>query len=102
MRKRGRREGLLALNGVLVVVLAGLTFSGEPGQAQGQPARARGAYLMVGGETTGGSSNAVYLLDSANEELIAVRWETSNKTLGRLGFRDLHADASRPRSTGPR
>jgi len=103
MRKLGRREGLIALNGVLLIVLAGLVLGPEPEPAAGQEAiRARGSYTMVGGDTRSGTGNAVYILDAANQELIGVRWNETSRSLDRLGYRNMLEDANRPRSTGPR
>lgn len=80
---------LIALNATLLVVLGIVSI------AQAQPgARARGNYAMVGGEFLGGGGgNAVYILDAANQELIAVKWDDSRKVLDGIGYRDLSKDA---------
>ena len=48
---------------------------------------------MVSGRIIGGNANAVYIVDSSNQEMIAVRWNESSKSLDGLGYRDLSADA---------
>ncbi len=80
---------LIALNVGLLVVLGVVSI------AQAQPgARARGNYAMVGGEYLGGGgANAVYILDAANQELIAVKWDEGRKVLDGIGYRDLSKDA---------
>lgn len=88
-RVRSLAVPLIALNAGLVVVLGIVTAAGaQPG------ARARGNYAMVGGEFLGGGgANAVYILDAANQELIAVKWDESRKVLDGIGYRDLSKDA---------
>ncbi|MEM9166446.1 MAG: hypothetical protein AAGB48_05420 [Planctomycetota bacterium] len=85
----GRRPVLL-INAALVVVL-GVT-SLVP--AQDGAGRARGDYAMVGGEFQGGGGgNAVYILDASNQELIAVSWDRTRKSLAGIGYRDLNRDS---------
>jgi hypothetical protein len=62
--------------------------------AGAQPASARrpGRYTMVGGRVQGGNTSAIYILDSTNQEMVAVRWDDSRKVLAPIGFRDLTAD----------
>ncbi|PHQ81277.1 MAG: hypothetical protein COB69_04535 [Phycisphaera sp.] len=80
---------LIAVNVVLLVVLGAVSIAtAQPGN------RARGDYAMVGGEILGGGGgNAVYILDASNQELIAVKWDTSRKVLDGIGFRDLNRDS---------
>lgn len=84
-------RGLVALNGALLVVLAAVSL---PGAAEAQPGnRKRGEYTMVGGAIQGGSSNAIVVVDAANQEMIALRWNESSRTLEGLDYRDLAADS---------
>lgn len=56
--------------------------------------RARGDYTMVAGRTTqGGSVDTVYIVDSANQEVVAVKWDQTKKTLSGVGYRSITADA---------
>lgn len=90
--KRNRHTGLLALNGVLLGALALVSFA--PGaDAQREARRARGEYTMVAGKVQGLTAAAIYVVDSNNAELLAVRWDQSRKTLAPMGFRDLNVDA---------
>lgn len=85
-------RGLIVLNGALLAVLALVTLA--PGShAQRGATRARGEYTLVSGEIVGGNANAIYILDSANQELVAVRWNDGSKVLDGIGYRDLQADA---------
>lgn len=89
---RRRHAGLLALNGALLGVLALVTLA--PGaSAQREARRARGEYTMVAGKVQGLTAAAIYIVDSNNAELLAVRWDQSRKTLAPMGFRDLSMDA---------
>lgn len=99
---RGQVGGLLALNGVLLGVLAWVSLSPEatggvldqPGA--GQPlTRARGDYSMVAGPIRTGNASAIWIVDAANQELAVVRFNDSKQQLEGIGFRDLAADAQR-------
>lgn len=92
MRSSSQR-GVLALNIVLLAVLALVVVTRDAGAGAGQPQRARGQYTMVGGDIVGGNTNAIYVLDSVNQELVAIRWSESQKRLEGIGYRDLAADA---------
>jgi hypothetical protein len=88
--KSSRRATLLAVNAGLVAVI-GITALAP---AQPDTNRARGEYAIVGGEYQGGGGeNAVYILDATNQDLIAVRWDRSRKSLTGIGYRDLSLDA---------
>ncbi len=96
MIQRNHRA-LLVLNGTLLGVL-GLAALAPLSGAGAQPdtnRRGRGNYTMVGGEYTGGSSNAIFIVDAQNQEMVAVFWSQSQKTLMPLGYRDLAEDARR-------
>ena len=89
---RQRRRVLIGVNLALLASVLALHWASSPGVAQDQP-RGRGSYLMVGGEIQGGNSNAIYVLDTANEELVALRWNQSRSQLELLGFSDTRRDA---------
>jgi len=48
----------------------------------------------------GVTESAIYVIDAANQELLALRWNRSNKALSAIGFRDLASDARRANSGG--
>jgi hypothetical protein len=90
-RRRGSAlRGLLALNGALLLVLAAVTF-GATAKAQVRP---RGEYTMVAGGANGADSAAVYIVDTVNQELMVVTYNTQTKQLAGIGYRNLAADAS--------
>ena len=55
--------------------------------------RARGVYTMLNGTIQGGNSDAIYIVDSANQEMVVVRWNDGRSALEGIGFRNLNADA---------
>ncbi len=87
---RRATTGLIALNGVLVVILAAVSLSPRAGAQSNRP---RGSYTMVGGQIQGGSTNAIYVMDSSSQELVALRWDQSSKRFAGIGWRSLAADA---------
>ena len=94
---RRTSRALLALNGALLALL-GLVTLGPDARAQGgTPERVPGEYVLVGGDIPYGDSNAIYILDSANQEMVAIRWTPSSGASGRLdaiGYRNLSDDAT--------
>lgn len=94
-RASGRPAGLIALNAALLGALALITLG--PGaraqnQGGGQGRRLIGEYTMVGGAAQGVTGNVVYILDSGNMQLIALRWDQTRSSVAGIGFRDLRAD----------
>jgi hypothetical protein len=87
------RRALIVLNVCLLGVLGVVTLA-PSATAQRQGNRARGEYTMVAGEIQGGSAAVIYVVDTANEEMVALRWAESAKALEGIGYRDLQADAS--------
>lgn len=86
------RRGLVALNATLLLALGAVTLAPKAG-AQGQPApRPRGEYTLVGGQVMGANSNAIYVLDAANRELVTLMWDDSRKQIHGIGYRDLAND----------
>ncbi len=80
--------GLIALNAALLAVLAAVTFAPD---AIAQH-RSRGKYAMVTGGVTGSLSSAVYIVDTTNQELIALNYDPSSKRLKGIGYRNLESD----------
>ena len=89
---RGRR-GLIAINAGLLAALAVATFvplaSGQPGVV-----RARGVYTMISGRTVSGGADAVYIVDSSNQEMVALRWDQGKQSLVGLGYRNFAGDGA--------
>lgn len=93
MARHSRWRGPLVVNGVLLALLAAVSLAPRADAQRDRSGRARGDYTMVSGRIQGGSSNVVYVLDAANQEVIGLRWNESNKSLEGVGYRDLQADA---------
>lgn len=87
-----RVRALAALNAALLAVLA-LVAAGPIAGAQPDPARGKGRYILVGGQLQGGDANAIYVVDTTNEELVALQWDNSNNRYRGLGYRSLRDDA---------
>ncbi len=84
---------LLAVNAGVLALLA-IFFALPAGAQNGQPGqRARGEYTMISGKINVGSTSAVYILDSVNQEMIALRWETGRRSFTGIGYRSLDLDA---------
>lgn len=91
--RRGPNRALLALNGALLVGL-GFVSLAPRAEAQGEAVRRRGSYAITAGELPVGTDAGVYVLDSANQELLLVKWASGTATpaLEVLAYRDLAAD----------
>lgn len=83
---------LAALNAALLCGLVLLCLAPNPGNAAPQPERARGSYTMVSGRIQGSNTHGLYLLDGANQELVALRWDIGRNGLVPIGYRSLTAD----------
>lgn len=83
-------RGLLLMNAALLLVLGAVTF-GSSAEAQ---QRATGEFTMVSGGAPGSEGDVVYVVDTVNEELIAVRYDTTTKRIIGVGYRNLVADAA--------
>jgi hypothetical protein len=89
---RGHLPGLIALNAVLLAVLALVTF-GSAVKAQPAP-RGRGEYTMVAGGGSGTDAAIIWIVDVANQEMIAMTYNHNTTVLDGVGYRNLAADAA--------
>lgn len=87
-----RYRGLILLNALLLGVLAAVVFSPRA-DAQAPRGRAKGQYAMTSGRVQGVTESVIYIVDAANEQLAAARYDRSRKSLNVIGVRDLAADA---------
>lgn len=82
---------------VLVLVVLGATqsqhASAQPASVAAAGDRARGDYTMVSGRFREGSSNAIYIVDSSNQEVVAVRWDSSKQQMTGIGYRSIANDS---------
>jgi len=84
---------LAALNATLLGGVVLVCLAPPAGHAAPQPDRARGIYTMVSGRIQGSNTHGLYLLDAANQELVALRWDIGRNGLVPIGYRNLVADA---------
>jgi hypothetical protein len=97
--KRRSHKGLIALNAVLLGLLAIVTLA--PGaEAQTRRKRPVGQYAIVDGRIQGVAEAAIYVYDTSNQEMLALRWDRSRKLLQTLGHRDVAADAEQAQKGG--
>jgi hypothetical protein len=89
------RRRLIAANIVLAGVLGVVCIIPVAGASDGQPGvRARGAYTLVSGRIQGNTTHGVYILDSANQEVVALSWDRGqNRFNSPIGYRSLTQDA---------
>lgn len=92
-------RGLLALNALLMLVLLVVTFA-PAARAQPGAARQRGDYTLIAARALGFAEAAIWLVDTNNQELIALRYDRSNKQLLFLGYRNLATDARQAERRG--
>lgn len=90
-RAAANRRGLIVLNAVLLLVLAGVTFGGRAAEAQ---ARVPGQYTMVAGGVAGSQSSAVYIADVRNRLLIGVAFDINARQLAPIGTVNLGRDVA--------
>ena len=83
-------RALLAVNAALLGLLGLVTFASTV-EAQG---RGRGDYTMVGGGANGTNSAVVYIVDAANQEMIAATFNVNTRILDGVGYRNLARDAA--------
>ncbi|MGJ8636842.1 MAG: hypothetical protein ACSHX5_08365 [Phycisphaerales bacterium] len=88
-------KSLARLNLFLAAGAVVLAVVGMAGAQSTQPKRTAGQYTCVGGQTLGGYTNVIYVLDSANREMVALQWNDAEKQLDGVGYRDLVEDISK-------
>ena len=81
---------LIALNAVLIGLLAAVTFAPSV-SAQG---RARGAFTMVAGGANNSQSSVVYIVDTVNQEMTVMTYDSASRTVRGIAYRNLAADAA--------
>lgn len=87
---------LILLNLILLCAVVALAWPPAPATAQNANlppgTRARGEYTMVSGRTNAGGAHAVFILDTSNQELVALRWDATKQALAGIGYRNLGSD----------
>ena len=95
MRRKGRGKAvtvkdkrygaLIALNAALMGVLVLVSLPAGAWAQQGAT-RGRGNYTMVSDRVQGSSEDAVWIIDAANEEIMALRWDISKQDVQFIGY----------------
>ena len=86
---RKTQMGLIALNACLLLVLAFVSFENA---TVGQTSRAH-RYIALPSSINGLSAGVVYILDTSQQELVAITWDHNSKRLVPLGYRPVAADS---------
>lgn len=86
---RTQFASLITLNAGLLGALAFVTHS-IPAEAQ---VRQRGSYTLISSGVTGSPLSVVYVIDEANNELVALAWDDTSKKMNYVGYRNIAADA---------
>lgn len=73
---------------------AGLAVVSVPPSATAQRG-ARAEYTMVAGSVQGSNEDVLYIVDGANLEVAAFRWNAGRDSLEPVGHRDVREDAAR-------
>ena len=56
--------------------------------------RPRGSYIMVAGGVAGAPADALWIVDTVSQEMIALTYDPNQKELQGIGYRNLMADAA--------
>jgi hypothetical protein len=90
------KRGSLVAPLVLIAVLGGVIGVQRlsPLAAAQATNRARGEYTVVSGRQSSGGPHILYVVDSSNNEMIALRWDQSRQMLAGTGYRNLAADSN--------
>ena len=83
------RNGLIALNVLLLAIFAAVSFVGE---TIAQTPKS-GHYISAPAQSNGLSSGVVYIMDTDNQELVAVAWDHNKNRIATLGYRNIEQDA---------
>ena len=83
------RSGLIALNLLLLAIFSAVSFVPE---SIAQTPKS-GHYISVPAKTNSITSGIVYILDTDNQELVAVTWDHNNNRIATLGYRNIKSDA---------
>ena len=88
-KKTTSRSGLIALNAMLLVVFGAVSF--VPDSVAQSPTI--GNYIAIPAKVNGVTSGVVYIVDTTQQELVAVTWDHNNNRVATLGYRNIKTDA---------
>jgi hypothetical protein len=81
-----------ALAGAAVVGVFVARHAGAQESIRAADVRARGEYTMVAGKSNVGPNSVVYVIDSANQEAVALRWDATKQSMIGVGYRSIQTD----------
>ncbi|MDP6602071.1 MAG: hypothetical protein QGH76_07220 [Phycisphaerales bacterium] len=87
---RGPLAGLIALNAVLLAILAAVVFMPA---AEAQVVN-RHRYTAAAAHINGVEAGVVFILDTTTQELVAAAWNHNTKMVEPLGYRGVASDAA--------
>ena len=87
--KNTARNGVIALNVILIIILSVLVFV-PTSDAQ---ISVSSQYMAVPSQANGITTGAVYIMNTTSQELVAVAWNRNKKKIMPLGYRNLSSDA---------
>jgi hypothetical protein len=85
---------LVAVNLLLLGVLAYGSLAPNAQAQQATPSRAGGRYGMVSGVVQNVYPGVVYIIDESNQEVVAVMWNESIRQFTGVGYRDFKNDSA--------
>ena len=85
---RKNLKGLVLLNGLMLVILAAMTFAPTAEAQQ----RFRGKYAMVSGRAQGSVPYLLYIVDQNSRQMVAVHYNVQQNLLEGMGYADLVKD----------
>jgi hypothetical protein len=91
MNKRSYR-GLITLNVLLIVALVLVSIGPSESNAQNAN-RARGQYSAITIAVPGSVTDAIAIIDANNQEIVALRWDASRRSLAGIDYASLQAPA---------
>jgi hypothetical protein len=90
MKTNTPRSGLIALNFLLLAVLIAVSF--VP-QTDAQTSRSQ-RYIGVPGRVNGLTPSVVYIMDTTQQEFVAVTWDHNNNRVVTIGYRPFASDVA--------
>jgi hypothetical protein len=88
--KKTSRNGVIALNIVLVAILTVISLVPESEATFTAEQR----YIALPSTASGVTTGIVYLMNTAQRELVAISWDHNKNSIVTLGYRNLSSDAS--------
>jgi len=89
--KSTSRNGVIALNVLLVTVLTVIVF--VPTSDAQNTLREGTSYVAISAVASGINTGVVYIMNTSQQELVAVAWNQNRNKIMTLGYRNIAVDA---------